>query len=101
MRPTEVDGLPLHDAVLEAIEMSWKKAQCTLRMSVFLKRTENAKPCKLRFFEVTQLHVPRIEPWGSSVFVNGATFEDGAVKLEMQSGDTIEIAASRMEFGAL
>jgi hypothetical protein len=101
MSPSEVDGLPLHDAVLEAIEMSWQKAQCTLRMSVFLKRTENAKPCELQFSEVTQLHVPRIEPWGTSVFVNDAKFEDGTVKIEMQSGDTIEIVASRMEFGAL
>jgi hypothetical protein len=100
MSPTEVDGLPLHDAVLEAIDMSWEKAQCTLRLSVFLKRTENAKPCKLQFFGVTHLHVPRTEPWGPSLFVNGAKCEGGTVKIEMQSGDTIEIAASRMEFGA-
>jgi hypothetical protein len=101
MSPAEIDSLPLHDALLESSNLSWQTALCTLQINVFLQRGGNAKPCKLRFSGLTQLHVPKQQPWGPSVSINGAKFENGSVQIEMQSGDTISIVATEMEFGAL
>jgi hypothetical protein len=101
MSPAEIDSLPLHDAVLESIDISWEKAECTLRLSVFLKRDKRAEPCRLQFFGVTRLLMPKNQPWGPSVSVNGAKLENGTVQIEMQSGDTIEVVATGIEFGTL
>jgi hypothetical protein len=32
LSPAEIDSLPLHDAVLGSIEVSWESAQCTIQI---------------------------------------------------------------------
>ena len=100
MSPSEVATLPLHDATVESIDVAWAKVQCVLRLRAVTKPNTYAEPCILEFRGLKHLRLSKEQPWGPSVSINGATFTNGAISIEMQSGDTIEIIASEMQFGA-
>ena len=100
MRLSEVATLPLHDATVESIDISWAKSECFLRLRAVTKPNNYAEPCILEFRGLKHLRLSKEQPWGPSVSINGAKFTNGAVSIEMQSGDTIEIVASEMQFGA-
>jgi hypothetical protein len=85
----------LHDAVMEGIEIDWKSATATLRFGLV-----GDPPPKLAlvFGGLREIHIPREQPWGPSVFVNVAEYvadngDDLAVRIEMQSGDDITLRA--------
>lgn len=92
-------SLPLHDAVLRSIEIEWKEAKCILELSAFLERNQEAQPCRVVFLGVTKVVVPREEPWGSSVYINGVSQPSrNEFRLEMQSGDELRIEAKKVFF---
>jgi len=101
MTSASFDALPLHDALLDSIQLDWEAKTCTMTLSVFLTRGVRASPHRLHFTGVTRLSVPHEEPWGASVFVNTATHRDGTYRIEIQSGDTIEITAGQFALDAL
>ncbi len=87
----------MHDWTLHSISMDWESgsAICSLAgpkgtASIVAK-------------DVAELRVPRNLPWGRSVSVNQVTGptrrDDGLflLSIEMQSGDTIEVAARAFE----
>lgn len=88
------NSLPLHDALLAAIYISWEAARCDLRL------TPVGLPFHLLVFEgFTHIELPRRESWGPSSWVNSlAQPHDGQFEIELQSGDTIRIEASRWDF---
>lgn len=95
----QFDELPLHDAVFYEMRIGWEERTCTVHLAAFVAPGERAQPHALRFQGVTRLLVPHDDPWGPSVFVNGASRDpDGAFRLEMQSGDVIEIHAAAFSF---
>lgn len=85
-----LDSLPLHDATLREVRFAWAEARCTLRL---LTNGHGAQA--LVFSGVTELHLPRQQPWGPSVSINAAR-ECGANKfeVELQSGDVLRLQAA-------
>lgn len=95
MTPAEVEALPLHESKLLSVEVLWSEARCRIRLLL-----PSGKHL-LEFANVTMVRISRTTPWVSSLSVNGASENAGVVTIEMQSGDTIEIAATEFEFSAL
>lgn len=88
------DTLPLHDASLEAIYISWEAARCDLRLRPV------GLPSHLLVFEgFTNIDLPRRESWGPSSSVNTlAQPREGLFEIELQSGDKIRVQASHWAF---
>jgi hypothetical protein len=88
------NSLPLHDALLAFIYISWEAARCDLRLSPV------GLPSHLLVFEgFTNIELPRRESWGSSSSINAlAQPHEGLFEIELQSGDTIRIEASHWKF---
>jgi hypothetical protein len=90
-------GLPdLHDAVLERIELKWEEGLVTIDLTRVPGGIFTLTASGLRGFTMS-----RLQEWGPSVFVNQADAreddEHGIVlEIEMQSGDTITVAADRL-----
>lgn len=92
MSAPEFAELPLHDAVLGRVEMLWSEKLCRLHLLVFASPGEPAAPHILEFNGVTLATLPRKEPWGPSSSIM-ASKREGAYKIEMQSGDCLEVEA--------
>jgi len=90
------DSLPLHDASLAAIHISWKAARCDMHLRPV------GLPSHLLVFEgFTNIELQRRESWGPSSSVNSlAQPHEGLFEIELQSGDTIRIEASHWAFRA-
>lgn len=89
-------ALPLHDATLKGVHFSWADGRCVLEMA-----TVELGVRELIFSGVTELHAPRLLPWGPSVSVNATRQHGtGAFEVELQSGDILKIRASGWQFGA-
>ena len=101
MEIANFEALPLHDAVLRLIEVNWESKQCRLRLTAFTTPSSVAQPCVLTFDGVTFLSMPHNEPWGPSSSVNTASIANGRFRIEMQSGDAIELSATGFAFSAL
>jgi hypothetical protein len=91
--------LPFHDAVLCSIMVEWKEAKCILELSAFLDRDQEARSCRVVFLDVTKVVVPHQEPWGPSVHIN-EVFQPSPkeFRIEMQSGDELQIEAEEVCF---
>jgi len=97
----DFSSLPLHDAVLNSIEVLWEKKLCNFYIKAFTVSGQNAQPHRLEFHDVTNLLLPQAEPWGPSVFVMAGVNVDGGFQVQMQSGDNIEVKANGFAFVAL
>lgn len=84
--------LPLHDAILGNVEVAWEKKLCRLYLLVFTVAGEAAAPHVLEFNSVTSVVLPHHEPWGPSSAVMSAS-HDRTYRIEMQSGDCLEVEA--------
>lgn len=89
-----IDSLSLHDATLREVEVSWAKAECVIRLS-----TADFPDCELLFTGISEVIIPKQQPWGPSSSINTLT-EQAAnhYEIEMQSGDTLRIASSKISF---
>lgn len=93
----EFDALPLHDATLSAIHVSYATARCDLRLDVV-----GGAAFQLVFEGFSTLRFPRQEPWGRSVSVNtGRQVSADAYEVELQSGDVLRIEATSWAFRPL
>lgn len=87
-------SLPIHDAVLATIYVSWDAARCDLRL-----HPVGLAPHLLVFEGFTNIELPRRESWGPSSSVNTSRQpQEGLFEIELQSGDTIRIEASHWTF---
>lgn len=88
------DKLPLHDAILRTINVDWAGRSCVLTMAM-----SESGSSQLIFSGITELFLPRHEPWGRSVSVNSLT-SSGPTKfeIEMQSGDVLSVVAANWQF---
>lgn len=86
----------MHDWTLSKVDFEWKTARVVLEFkdSASAVRTLIAN-------EVAELYVPRKNEWGPSVSVNEVSeieelsSELKQLKIEMQSGDVIQIVAAQ------
>jgi hypothetical protein len=88
----------LHDATLNAVNFDWSSGivHITLEISVATFGVIEARGV------TTELRCPRLLAWGPSSSINSAAVETLAevqrLKIEMQSGDVLEICAREVEF---
>jgi len=88
------DSLPIYDATLAAIYISWDAARCDIRL-----RPVGLPPHMLMFEGFTNIELPRRESWGPSSSVNKSIqVQDGKFEIELQSCDSIRVEAARWEF---
>lgn len=87
------DLLPdLHDATLVSVEFEWASGSC---VAAFAGSPFGPKGSfRLRWKNVTELHIPRLQGWGPSVSVLSASESSpGNFELQLQSGDLITLRA--------
>ena len=88
------EKLPLHDAVLRTVQVDWAARSCVLTLD-----TSEADNCQLIFNGITELAIPRHEPWGPSVSINSLACRGPTrFTIEMQSGDVLGIDAAIWQF---
>jgi hypothetical protein len=87
----EFTALALHDAILQTVAVHWPSATCR----ILFEPVRVSEVQELAFAGVTELIVPRQQPWGPSSLVNKVLQPGpGCFQLEMQSGDVIQVRAS-------
>ena len=101
MAKSEFERLPLHDALLESAEARWSEKTIKLRFAVFTDSTKEAAPHVLSFLGVTNFIMRHEEAWGPSDSVLSASYSCGIYRLEMQSGDCIEVEAGSFDLASL
>jgi hypothetical protein len=91
----EFTALPLHDAIVQTAAVHWPSATCKFLFDpVAVGQVQ-----ELAFAGLTELTLPRQQPWGPSSFVNKVRDpEPGCFQLQMQSGDVIQIRASSWHY---
>lgn len=95
------EALPLHDALLRSVDVDWQEKRCTFQVLAFAKPRSDGTAHVLVFEGVTFLSMTRNEPWGPSSHVNCVSSVGPRFRLEMQSGDIIELTAASFAFRAL
>jgi hypothetical protein len=91
----EFVSLSVHDAVLQGVSVDWSRGICR----VMLTPVGAGYIYELWFNELTELIVPRNQPWGRSVSVNCTRQpESGYFEIEMQSGDVLKIRATTWRY---
>lgn len=88
------EKLSLHDGVVHTIQVDWAARSCVVTLD-----TPEAENNQLVFSGITELVIPRHEPWGPSASINSLT-SSGPTKfaIEMQSGDVVSIDAASWQF---
>jgi hypothetical protein len=95
---SKIPALDFHDAVLVSIDFTWAQQRCSL----LLHPVSPSRISRRLVFEgVTLFRAPQEMPWGPSVSINTLTFVDDNVRIEMQSGDVIEIVAKSVAYHVL
>ncbi|MCB9341360.1 MAG: hypothetical protein H6577_24820 [Lewinellaceae bacterium] len=89
----------LHDAILEDIKFNWENGGAI--MSLKLHEPDADKSSRIKIFcqDVVLLNINRRFDWGKSIHVNEAIkLNRHTIKIEMQSGDNIQIQAAHFDF---
>jgi hypothetical protein len=95
LKRMEFTALPLHDTILQTVAVHWPSATCR----VLFEPVGVGQVQELAFAGVTELALPRQQPWGPSSLVNKVLEpEPGCFQLEMQSGDVIQVRASTWHY---
>ena len=82
--------MDFHDATLLGLDLSWDTGTAVVRLRVVGQHDV----VRVVAEGVTDVHLPRLQPWGPSVSVNSLSITATDVAIEMQSGDTIKISAA-------
>ena len=77
----------LHDATLIGLNFDWKNAEVVVEVEPYAYEGNR----KITIRDVIGLEVPREQPWGPSVSINGVVDKPDTCEIEMQSGDVIVI----------
>lgn len=93
---TEPELPNLHDAVLERIELLWEDGLATIEVTLV-----PGGPFMITASGIRSFSMSRLQEWGPSVFINDAKLQaegehGGTLEIEMQSGDTIALAADSL-----
>ncbi|MBN7819384.1 hypothetical protein [Bowmanella yangjiangensis] len=94
----EFEKLPLHDSVLESVELEWQTRGLILRLRVFSREHQASISACLLFSDCLDIHSTLEQPWGPSNLINHLKVDDGLFNIEMQSGDLIAIKAGSFQY---
>jgi hypothetical protein len=84
-----IEDFGLHDATLVAVNLIWENGTCVMTI-----RHSQLSNCTLTFKDVSNLVLPRTQPWGPSQSINSVSQRiKGQYEIEMQSGDVFTIDA--------
>jgi hypothetical protein len=86
-------GLPLHDATLLGIAVSWAAREATADIRWSQRPDGGEHVVRLRWTGCSRVVVPHEAPWGTSQSIQSHGWDGERFWLEMQSGDVIEIRA--------
>jgi hypothetical protein len=100
MTSDTIASLPLHDAVLQSVELLWRERLLRVRLTAFVQTGQAAEPRVLEFQDVSAFDTSRVDAWGPSEAVLSATSEGGVFRLQMQSGDVVTVKAGGYRFEA-
>jgi hypothetical protein len=101
--PLCFDWSAVHDAVLVSVALEWRAGTADIVMKL---QAPPARQLTIHAEGTSWLCCPREAPWGTSVHVNTASAASAndrqhtIVRVEMQSGDTLELRAQRIELFA-
>ena len=98
MSAQKIESLPLHDAVLDSINLSLEKKLCRFYLHAFSIPGKTAIPHALEFEAVELVNAPLTDPWGPSPHINTVSQSAEGFLIEMQSGDTIKVKARSFSF---
>ena len=92
--------LPLHDAILRDLRVSWLDQTCVASVDAFVEGLSRAVQSRqIIWTKVVRVDVPIRLPWGPSNQINLVSEEGVGVHLiEMQSGDVIRVEAANVRF---
>lgn len=92
----------LHDAILKEINIFWEdgSASISFHLNEIYEKENNF--IKISIKNIIDLHLPRLFPWGESIYVNEVRYNESENKLEieMQSGDIVIILAEYFNFSS-
>lgn len=92
-----IEDFDLHDATLVTVHLVWADGTCIMTI-----RHSQSPDCTLAFTGVSNLTLPRTQPWGPSQSINSASQRNkGQYEIEMQSGDLIKIDASDVKLTSI
>ena len=84
-----IEDFGLHDATLVSVHFVWAEGTCIVAVEHSV-----LSDCTLTFTGVSNLVLPRTQPWGRSQSINSASRRnEQQYEIEMQSGDVITIDA--------
>lgn len=101
--PTEsTNRWQLHDAINDGIHFDWAAGRLEIHLTVPASSDNRGVLQSIDAADVTLLRCPRVQPWGPSKYINSVTGPSlvettghvTSLKIEMQSGDEIDIEAS-------
>ncbi|NMP01462.1 hypothetical protein HHE94_01810 [Pseudoalteromonas arctica] len=93
-----IETLPLHDAILNTININWENRSVIFNLNVFTVKGGDALSHQLTFENASNIEVPHNSPWGDSIFINGVSIIEDNYEIEIQSGDVIKITAEKYSF---
>jgi len=87
----------IHDWTLVSITTTWNVGDIE-----FVFKDQKSDIVKGLAYGFTDLKIPKLQPWGKSVSINSLEItpmenNDKKIRLEMQSGDVIEVTAKNIE----
>jgi hypothetical protein len=91
----EFTSLLLHDATLDSVRVDWSAGVCQLVVSPVGSTAAH----ELSFQGMSELTLPRHQPWGSSTSINAVRQPaPDQFEVEVQSGDVIQIRAAAWSY---
>ena len=97
----DFSDLPLHDGLVKTISINWSGKSAEIFLDCFLKPNQNAQPCVLTFSGISSVNVPMTAPWGESNSINTARVQKNIFKIELQSGDILQLKAETFGFDTI
>ena len=96
-RTESIEALPLHDALVKSAALEWTSGE----LRVVLGPIGPDELVVLSFREVSNIEIPRTQPWGRSASINAArTVSPATYELELQSGDVWRVNATHWLYGS-
>ena len=93
--------LPLHDATLQALQVTWATSEVVADLVPMQSGEWSGQRVRLTWSGCNRLSAPHESPWGSSDAVNTHGRDGRRFWLEMQSGDVVEVWASDVRIDRL
>ena len=89
-----------HDAILKEMNIIWENGSALITFHLNEAYAKEDNLMVISIANIIDFHLPRLLPWGESIYVNEVSYNESEkkIEIEMQSGDVIEILAKDFYF---